>query len=135
MNESKEQARVRDTKINVALYNAATDYAAYVMSDRHDYDEAMKLAGALEAAAVRYAEIAGDREPEAEPSAENIAGSFQRMVGMRREYDIICLAPEGFSSRKAANIRQAMCQVEMLLETGATKIGIYAQSHEAQPNS
>ena len=61
-------------------------------------------------------------------------GSLRGVVGMRRGFDIICLAPEGFSSRKVANIRQAMCQVEMLLETGATKIGIYAQSNEAQPN-
>lgn len=76
MNEVKDQARVRNTKINVALYNAATDYAEYVMSDRHNYDEAMRLASALEAAAVAYAKIAGGEKPEAVQNAGNIAGSI-----------------------------------------------------------
>lgn len=76
MNEAKDQARVRDTKINVALYNAATDYAEYVMSDRSNYDEAMRLASALETAAVAYAKIAGGEKPEAVPNAGNIAGSI-----------------------------------------------------------
>ena len=78
MNETNEQARERDTKANVALYNAATDYAEYVMSERSSYDEAMKLAGALEDAAVAYAKIAGGQQPEREPTAEAIAGSLQR---------------------------------------------------------
>lgn len=57
------------------------------------------------------------------------------MVGVRRGYEIICLEPKGFSTREVPNIRQAMCQVEMLLETGATKIGIYALNVEAHSNS
>ena len=63
MNEAKNQARERELDKTTALYNAATDYAAYVNSNKHDYDEAMKLSDALEAAAVAYAELAGDREP------------------------------------------------------------------------
>ena len=63
MSEAKDPARERELATTVALYNAATDYAAYVNSNRHDYDEAMKLSSALEAAAVAYAELAGDRQP------------------------------------------------------------------------
>jgi len=63
MNEAKNPARERELDKTTALYNAATDYAAYVNSNKHDYDEAMKLSDALESAAVSYAEIAGDRQP------------------------------------------------------------------------
>ena len=68
-----------------------------------------------------------DSEP-AQPS------SLKQEVGMRRGFEIICLEPSGFSTREVQTIRQAMCQVEMLLETGATKIGIYALKVEAHPN-
>jgi len=61
MNESKNPARERELDKTTALYNAATDYAAYVNSEKHDFDEGMKMSDALEAAAVAYAEIAGDR--------------------------------------------------------------------------
>lgn len=98
MNEAKDQARVRDTKINVALYNAATDYAEYVMSDRSNYDEAMRLASALEAAAVAYAKIAGGEKPEANPIAEAQAGSFQRMV---RRFDELVSALDGLLNTAA----------------------------------
>ena len=58
-------------------------------------------------------------------SKELLKQTLENAAGMRRGYDIICLAPEGFSSQKVANIRQAMCQVEMLLETDALpEIGI-----------
>ena len=63
MNEAKNPARERELDKTTALYNAATDYAAYVNSEKHDFDEGMKLSDALEAAAVSYAEIAGDRQP------------------------------------------------------------------------
>ena len=63
MNEAKDPARERELDKTTSLYNAATDYAAYVNSNKHDYDESMKLSDALEAAAVAYAELAGDRQP------------------------------------------------------------------------
>ena len=63
MNEAKNPARERELDKTTTLYNAATDYAAYVNSEKHDFDEGMKLSDALKAAAVSYAEIAGDRQP------------------------------------------------------------------------
>ena len=37
MNESKNPARERELDKTTALYNAATDYAAYVNSEKHDF--------------------------------------------------------------------------------------------------
>lgn len=39
--------------------------------------------------------------------------------------EVIALAPSGFSRKEVDNFRQAVIQAEWLLETGATKIGIY----------
>ena len=48
MNEAKNPARERELDKTTALYNAATDYAAYVNSEKHDYDEGMKLSDATQ---------------------------------------------------------------------------------------
>ncbi len=89
MSEAKDQARVRETAITAALYNAATDYAAYVTSNRRDYDEVMKLTAALEAAAVAYAEIAGDRQAEAVQTAELKPVRFSEWLGGNRENQLL----------------------------------------------
>ena len=65
MNEAQIQARDREHKIRVELYNAATAYGEMVRAKTHDLDTTMKVADRLEAAAAAYAEIAGDREPAA----------------------------------------------------------------------
>lgn len=97
MNEAKNPARERELDKTTALYNAATDYAAYVNSEKHDFDEAMKLSDALEAAAVSYAELAGDRQPAMSktPKPSTLASAtgytalefLQTMCELRRNMD------------------------------------------------
>ena len=57
MCDSKNNARECELDKKHSLHKAATDFAAFVNLEKHDYDEGVKLATALEAAAVDYSEF------------------------------------------------------------------------------
>ena len=109
MTEAKDQARARELDKTTALYNAATDYAAYVNSNKHDYAEAMRLSDALEDAAIAYAEIAGDRKPTMPktPSISTLESSNGSAsvveIGHAKSNDAHCLAC-GFRMLGGANV-------------------------------
>lgn len=56
-------------------------------------------------------------------------GSNEPRTDGRRDYEIIALTPDGFMRRKCGNIRQLVVQAEWLLETGATKVGLYVHKN------